>query len=379
MNVRQDKSGLGLPVTRIETISHGKVDATRVGFAGLTEDRCDGWLMMPGDILFSHINSVEHIGKCAIYEGVPEKLVHGMNLLCFRCDETQLAPQFTKHLMRSSSFRKKLNNFINKAVNQASVSIGNLRTIRVNIPPLSEQRRIAAILDKADALRVKRREANESLDRLSRSIFVELFGDIASNSRGWATVELGEVATLIGGYAFKSDDFAEEGNAVIRISNIHDEQIDISRAARIPTDRLGKGKAYNVSRGDILIAMSGATIGKIGVVPWDLNEPLYQNQRVGRYEITAKDKLDREFLISLLRSDFYQRFLRGLAWGAAQPNVSGKQLESAIISLPPLQLQKRYAQHISSVRLLRGRHNCSLLYLNALFASLQHQAFRGEL
>jgi type I restriction enzyme, S subunit len=63
MNVKQDKSGDGLPITRIETISAATVDGTRVGFAGLVEDECRDWLLEPGDILFSHINSVEHIGK----------------------------------------------------------------------------------------------------------------------------------------------------------------------------------------------------------------------------------------------------------------------------------------------------------------------------
>lgn len=74
MNVKQDKSGDGLPITRIETISNAEVDGSRVGYAGVTEDECRNWLLEPGDILFSHINSVDHIGKCAVYRGMPAKL-----------------------------------------------------------------------------------------------------------------------------------------------------------------------------------------------------------------------------------------------------------------------------------------------------------------
>ena len=94
MNVKQDKSGDGLPITRIETISDATVDGTRVGFAGLQEADCRDWFLETGDILFSHINSVEHVGKCAVYRGKPEKLVHGMNLLCLRSDTAKLLPEF---------------------------------------------------------------------------------------------------------------------------------------------------------------------------------------------------------------------------------------------------------------------------------------------
>src|ERR1043166_871570 len=90
MNVRQDKSGKGLPITRIETISDATVDPSRVGYAGLTDSDVNGWLLKPGDILFSHINSVDQIGKCAVYRGLPGKLVHGMNLLCLRSNTSRL-------------------------------------------------------------------------------------------------------------------------------------------------------------------------------------------------------------------------------------------------------------------------------------------------
>src|SRR5687768_8535827 len=122
MNIKQDKSGDGIPITRIETISDASVNETRVGFAGLKEDSCREWFLKQGDILFSHINSVEHVGKCAVYRGHPEKLVHGMNLLCLRSDRSKLEPEFAKYVIRGGAFRARLSNFINKAVNQASVS-----------------------------------------------------------------------------------------------------------------------------------------------------------------------------------------------------------------------------------------------------------------
>ena len=107
LSVRQDKSGRGLPIARIETIADFEIDESRVGYAELDASRCGGWLLQPGDLLFSHINSVAHLGKCAVYRGRPERLVHGMNLLCLRPDATRLAPEFAKHLLRSRTFRRR--------------------------------------------------------------------------------------------------------------------------------------------------------------------------------------------------------------------------------------------------------------------------------
>ena len=176
MSVKQDSDAGGLPITRIETISDGTVNPRKVGFAGLGYPEATRWLLQPGDFLFSHINSFEHVGKCAVYRGEPAELIHGMNLLCFRVHKDKLDPEYAKHLLRSFTFRTQLERFINKAVNQASVSIGNLSAIPISLPPLDEQRRIAAILDKAEELRAKRRAAIALLDQVPQAIFLEMFG-----------------------------------------------------------------------------------------------------------------------------------------------------------------------------------------------------------
>jgi type I restriction enzyme, S subunit len=171
MNIKQDKSGEGIPITRIETISSGEVDLLRVGYAGVESVEAERWLLEPGDILFSHINSVEHVGKCALYDGSPSPLIHGMNLLNLRPNKDTLDPSYFKWVFRSEAFRVKLMPFVNRAVNQASVSIGNLSSIRVQVPTLSEQKRIAAILDQADSLRRLRQRAIDRLNNFGQAIF----------------------------------------------------------------------------------------------------------------------------------------------------------------------------------------------------------------
>jgi type I restriction enzyme S subunit len=261
-----------------------------------------------------------------------------------------------------------------------SIRLGDIESMRIQAPvTASDRTRIAEILDKADALRAKRRAALVQLDTLTQSIFLDMFGDPASNPKCWPKSELGEVVRVAGGYAFKSEDFAAEGSPVVRISNLTGDGIDFSDIARIPEGKLGKGVGFKIQQGDILIAMSGATTGKLGVVPLELSEDLYQNQRVGNYRIRDANKMHHEYLLALLRSTFYQRFLRKLAAGVAQPNVSGWQLESAVVPLAPISLQREFARRVMAVGKLKTAQRASLAQLGTFFGTLQHYAFRGEL
>src|SRR4051812_21638771 len=109
----------------------------------------------------------------------------------------------------------------------------------------------------------------------------------------YSKVHLGKYVKVVGGYAFKSEDFSESGNPVIRISDITNGTVQINKSAKIENQKVGKGINYKIDKGDILIAMSGATTGKIGVVPDDIDCEIYQNQRVGNFKILDATKLNK--------------------------------------------------------------------------------------
>ncbi len=379
LNVKQDRSGDGLPISRIETISDASVDGARVGYAGLTESECSDWLLVPGDILFSHINSVEHVGKCAVYRGEPEKLVHGMNLLCLRSDQSQLHPEFAKYLIRSSQFRSRLSNFINKAVNQASVSIGNLKTIPVTVPAVPEQRRIAEVLDRAEALRAKRRAALAQLDTLGASLFVEVFGDDDVRRSTSLDVTLGEVtSTITKGTTPTSvgHGFVDSGVPFVRVQNLRDGTVDWTIDPQFVSAETHRQLARSVIQpGDVLVSIAG-TIGRIAIVGPGSVE-MNCNQAVAIVRPTQRVRGD--FLLSWLQRPEAQRQMRGAEVTATISNLSLTQIRGLRLSLPPLALQHEFARRIAAVDALKSFHYTSLSQLDALFASLQHRAFRGEL
>lgn len=186
---------------------------------------------------------------------------------------------------------------------------------------------------------------------------------------GWDLVKIGDHLKVIGGYAFKSSDFEENGHPVVRISNLRHNSVELSKCARIPDHKLNKGKRFRIEPGDTLIAMSGATTGKLGYVPDDLIEDWYLNQRVGIFRIEEGSAIDKIYLRFLLSSDAYQTHIWDLASGVAQPNISGKQLESANIPLPPLAEQKRIAKILDVVDNLRAKRRTALAQLDTLLQS----------
>lgn len=384
MNVKQDKSGCGLPITRIETISAGTVDPSRVGFADLSEKDCSDWLLKPGDILFSHINSVEHIGKCAMYGGHPEKLVHGMNLLCLRCDPDILVPQYARALIRSADFRGRLSSFVNKAVNQASVSIGNLKSIKVEIPPLDMQRRIAAILDKVEELRGMRRSAIARLDSFAQSIFFEMFGDPVRNEKNWQRVPLGGLLGAIesGWSPVCLDRPATENEwGVLKLGAVTWCIYDDTEQKALPTG-VEPRPDLEVKPGDLLFTRKNTYELVAATAYVRATRPnLMLSDLIFRLRLLRDAPVEPEFLQQLLINPSKRRQIQTLASGSAgsMPNISKERLSTATIELPPTEFQRDFARRQSAIERLRSTSERSLGILDSLFDSLEHRAFRGEL
>ena len=147
INIHQDKSKIGYPITRIETISSEFIDRSRMGYAAITEDNYSDYYLQKDDILMSHINSPIHVGKCALCDiKAGEKIIHGMNLLCLR-PYPDIEAKFILMVFRSPYFKDEIRPFIKNAVNQASINIRNLSSVLLHLPPVSEQHRIVAKIE----------------------------------------------------------------------------------------------------------------------------------------------------------------------------------------------------------------------------------------
>ena len=159
----------------------------------------------------------------------------------------------------------------------------------------------------------------------------------------WQIKKLGEVCKLKNGYAFKSDNYLDNGIPVIRISDIKDGLIVPRNTVYVSEDSVYDN--YIINENEIIVAMSGATTGKFGI--YKSKEKAYQNQRVGKFDIIDKKQLDNNFLLHQLHS--LKRQIEKDAYGGAQPNISSKKIEEMEIVLPPLETQQAIVSKIEEL------------------------------
>ncbi len=196
----------GHPVSRIETISNGVINYSKVGHIADTEG-LEAYKMHNGDILYSHINSLAHIGKVAYYDEKHE-LYHGMNLLLLRANNNIESRYLYLYLLTSQS--KHTAQLIAKpAVNQASISTEDVRKIKIAVPPLTEQQRIVSVLSLWDTAIEKQTALIEQLTLRKRGLMHQLLtGKKRLKGFGgeWKEVRLGEIGKFVGGCAFNEQE-----------------------------------------------------------------------------------------------------------------------------------------------------------------------------
>lgn len=254
-----------------------------------------------------------------------------------------------------------------------------LKRTDIVLLPLAEQRRIAAILDKADALRTKRREALAQLDRLAQSIFVEMFGDPVTNPKGWPVSSLSAICSSAGEYGagLPSRDYDPSLPRYVRITDIN-EQGDLSDNPVSPSGASSDWARYELRVGDVLFARSGATVGKTFIYK-EADGPCVFAGYLIRFRPKVTSALS-SFVFAFTKTAAYQAWVAARQRVVAQPNINAQQFgEDLMIPVPPLGLQLEFERKMAQL----AKHKIRLNEWNekhmALVASLQHRAFQGEL
>ncbi len=264
---------------------------------------------------------------------------------------------------------------------QPNISQGVVKNLKVPLPPLPEQRRIAAILDKADALRSQRREALAQLDRLAQAIFVEMFGDPVMNPMGLPRVSLGELlASGPQNGLYKPSSEYGSGALILRIDAFYDGVVTgLSALKRVKVDAQELA-LYGLREDEIVInrVNSPAYLGKSALIP-ALPEPVVFESNMMRFALNTEHCLP-SYLNSFLQTAYMKAQIRTASKDAVnQSSINQHDVKSFIINLPPLALQHSYSKRLAEVERLRTRFVKATGEGDNLFASLQHRAFRGEL
>jgi type I restriction enzyme S subunit len=255
---------------------------------------------------------------------------------------------------------------------QLGVNATTLKSLRIPLPPIPEQRRIAEILDKADALRAKRRAALAQLDTLTQSIFLDMFGDPATNPKGWHVSALEDVASTASGGTPDRKVAGCFGGGIpwVKSGELH-EGVVIATEESLTKQGVAASSAKLMPVGTVLVAMYGATAGAVAL----LGIAAATNQAICC--IQPGKKLDAFYLVHLLHR--LTPSLLAKRVGGAQPNLSQDLIRKLKVPLPPHELQRIFASKLTAIEKMKAAHRASVTEIDALFASLQHRAFRGEL
>lgn len=253
-------------------------------------------------------------------------------------------------------------------------------SLSVPLPPLQEQRRIVGMLDKAAELRAKRRKALAQLDILAKSTFLHLFGDPDRDPGRWPIVMFDDIVfdTKLGLVRGSQELGPDYPFPYVRMNAITREgQLDLSGIQRThATDE--EANAYRLAPGDFLFNTrnSEELVGKTALFR---GSGLYLfNNNLMRIRFPAE--VEAEFVAAVFQTPFVQRQLKLRKSGTTNVfAIYYKDLRSLLLPLPPTQLQRDFARRAAIVEKLKSAHRASLAELHALFVSLQHRAFRGEL
>ncbi|EID0693284.1 restriction endonuclease subunit S [Vibrio vulnificus] len=269
------------------------------------------------------------------------------------------------------------------AVTVKHLSVKKIKDIEIPLPPLDEQKRIAAILDKADAIRQKRKQAIALADEFLRSVFLEMFGDPVTNPKGWEKRELGQLLSSIdSGKSPKceSREAADREWGVLKLS-----------AVTYGEYRSGENKAflgdptliekYEVKKGDLLFTRKNThkLVAAVSYV-FETEEKRVLPDLIFRLNVSDEESLNKLYLFSLLAYPSQRKEIQALAGGAAgsMPNISKANLSLVQIPIPPIELQRNFAEVVNAYRKVFSKLTMHT-EIEGLFEALSQNAFSGQL
>ncbi|WJV27027.1 MULTISPECIES: restriction endonuclease subunit S [Pseudomonas] len=290
-----------------------------------------------------------------------------------------LDDRYLYHFLRQPLVRENGKLRMTGSGGQKRVPKAFLEELNIPLPPLAEQRRLAAILDKADALRAKRREAIAKLDLLLKSVFLEMFGDttVATTSVAELAPAAGAIRTGPFGSQLLHSEFVDHGIAVLGIDNAVSNTFAWAKPRFITEEKYSQLSRYRVNPGDVLITIMG-TCGRCAVVPDDI--PTAINTKHLCCISIDRTRCEPEFLHSyFLLHPVARNYLESRAKGAIMAGLNMGIIKELPVALPSIEKQRNFV----SIKKSLGRQLEQALTqenrFNELFAGLQQHAFAGTL
>lgn len=250
-----------------------------------------------------------------------------------------------------------------------------LEKLRIPLPALAEQQKIASILDAADSLRQKDQQLIEKYTELSQSLFLDMFGDPVSNPMGWQFSKLNDVVTKLGDGLHGTPVYSEQGEYYfINGNNLHHGVIEFTSTTKTVSQNEFVKHKKELNSSTMLVSING-TIGKVAFYN---GEKIVLGKSACYFNVNEL-LINKAYLFYLIEAPYFIRYALGMATGSTIKNVSLKTMRGFPVSMPPITLQNQFAERIQAIEAQKQQAQTNLQKSADLFNSLLQRAFKGEL
>lgn len=310
-------------------------------------------------------------GSCgSIHLTEPNSYANGNAMALGELDTERVDQQYLFRFLRYRGFEDVIT-----GTSQPQIIGANIRRVPVPLPQLPEQRRIAAILDKADALRHSRREAIAKLDQLLQSVFLEMFGDPVTNSKRWPVARLADYGQVITGNTPSRAVEDNYGSAIewIKSDNLNTPSDYVTRADEYLSDR-GAESARIVGAGSVLVTCIAGSFDCIGNLAISDRSVAF-NQQINA--VVPNTNTPSAFVYSLLKLS--KRLIQAASTNSMKGMVSKSKFSAVTVPMPPADLQMEFAKCFEKYQIVRRSMEIAADKSSRVLASLQQRAFTGQL
>ena len=370
----------GIPFLFVSNIVNGQISFATTKFIA-PDTHCELNRRCPvevGDVIVSTVGSYGN--AAVVHDDRPFSFQR--HIAHIKLKTNLLDAVYLVHALHSAFVRAQIDKSV-RGVAQKTLNLSELKKLQIPAPAINEQRRIADVLDRAEALRAKRRAALAELDGLDVSIFRNMFTNPGSETLSVAPISAlaadspNSIRTGPFGSQLLHSEFQNEGIAVLGIDNIVHNYFEQGKIRRISQRKYQELKRYTVHSGDVLISIMG-TCGRCAIAPRHIE--LSINTKHLCCITLDRGKCIPEYLRACFLWHPQVQYLLGVRErGAVMPGLNMQLIKELQIPVPPLALQQEFARRVAAVERLKAVQRASLAELDALFASLQDRAFRGAL
>ncbi|WP_447501767.1 restriction endonuclease subunit S [Acinetobacter pittii] len=322
------------------------LDLSDLRFVDLPKDSNEGkrTSLQSGDIL---ISITAELGKLGWINSDLGTAYINQHTALVRMNEN-VDSKFIAYTLSTEKYNNKLNN-LNDSGAKAGLNLGTIRNFELTIPQKKEQTKIASFLSEVDEKISQLTKKHALLSQYKQGMMQKLFSqqirfkaDDGSEFRGWEEGELGDITAIQGGYAFKSNSFGKGATKVLRIGDIWNN-IFLDYFEGVYSDEIPDAR-YLVSNDDIVMALSGATFGKLGKVK---TGSAYINQRVATFKVN--EKTINEYVYQIMLSKDFFNYIQSIPSASAQPNISNQDVLNFEMLIPCLEEQTKIANFLSAI------------------------------